>query len=115
MVMSTFYGPTTDPNEIWHWKYVRKYRKNGKWNYVYPGDQTDSLNQPQSSDQDFTVTIDGEETNLRQKGEEYVNSNRSKKVYNDVDQVTTSQTESYKNLAKDVMKEMRYNNANVYK
>ena len=34
--MGTFYGPSISPDEIWHWKYKRKYRgPNGDWVYVY--------------------------------------------------------------------------------
>lgn len=31
------YGPN-NAEELYHWKYVRRYRKNGKWRYVYPND-----------------------------------------------------------------------------
>lgn len=31
------YGPPNN-EELYHWKYIRKYKKNGKWRYVYPND-----------------------------------------------------------------------------
>lgn len=30
-----YYGVSSDPNNLQHWKYIRKYKKNGKWRYVY--------------------------------------------------------------------------------
>lgn len=33
--MGTFYGPSVSPDEIYHWLYKRKYRKNGHWVYEY--------------------------------------------------------------------------------
>lgn len=32
------YGPPGN-EELYHWKYIRKYKKNGKWRYVYPDDK----------------------------------------------------------------------------
>lgn len=32
------HGPPGN-EELYHWKYVRKYKKNGKWRYVYPNDK----------------------------------------------------------------------------
>lgn len=32
------YGPPGN-EELYHWKYIRKYKKNGKWRYVYPNDK----------------------------------------------------------------------------
>lgn len=32
------YGPPNN-EELYHWKYTRKYKKNGKWRYVYPNDK----------------------------------------------------------------------------
>lgn len=31
------YGPSGQ-EELYHWKYTRRYRKNGKWRYIYPND-----------------------------------------------------------------------------
>ena len=34
--MGTFYGPSPRPDELYHWRYKKKYRgKSGKWIYVY--------------------------------------------------------------------------------
>lgn len=34
------YNNTIYPDdELYHWKYIRKYKKNGKWRYVYPNDK----------------------------------------------------------------------------
>lgn len=34
------YNNTIYPDdELCHWKYIRKYKKNGKWRYVYPNDK----------------------------------------------------------------------------
>ena len=33
------YNNTTYPDELYHWKYSRKYKKNGKWRYAYPNDK----------------------------------------------------------------------------
>ena len=33
------YNNATYPDELYHWKYIKKYKKNGKWRYVYPNDK----------------------------------------------------------------------------
>lgn len=100
--MGTFYGPSLNPDELYHYKYVRKYRKNGKWNYVYPGDHK----QPQTSNQEFRVTVNGEKTKRQQKADEYVKSHSSKRV-SDIEREIKRQNEQYKNLVKEALKGMR--------
>lgn len=33
--MGTFYGPSISPDEIYHWKYKSKFRRGGRWVYIY--------------------------------------------------------------------------------
>lgn len=47
--MGTFYGPSVNPDEIWHWKYTRRYRKGGKWVYEYPDDVIENTQTYQDS------------------------------------------------------------------
>ena len=39
-------GVSSDPNNLQHWKYIRKYRKNGKWRYVYNKPSNKPSNKP---------------------------------------------------------------------
>ena len=33
-------GSGIEEDELTHWKYIKRYKKNGKWHYVYGDDKT---------------------------------------------------------------------------
>lgn len=46
-------------DELIHWKYIKRYKKNGKWVYVYEGDQPDAY------DKNLTTTTTDKNTGMK--------------------------------------------------
>lgn len=59
--MGTFYGPSISPDEIYHWKYKRKFRKNGHWVYVY---DDDSMSEAGSVESTVGGSLTGKEQSI---------------------------------------------------
>ena len=47
-------------NELIHWKYIKRYKKNGKWRYVYPNKSNDGEKYGTSSEDTIVKKADGE-------------------------------------------------------
>lgn len=96
------YGPN-NAEELYHWKYVRKYRRNGKWRYVYPND-------PLGIKEAISTKITGsayEQHELESAKEAYENSNRGNEARNRADDIARTTDFGKRNKSQEQIRNLR--------